>query len=296
MRSGFKAWDLWGVPLFVGTKREIFPSETDSASLRNFQPFWIATVNPEHVMKAVEDKSYMELLNKTDINVMDGIGLLWAKALQEKFQITKNNFSARGGLRFASQTSSKKQFPNLQTILKKLWIGFWVGIEILGGKHREGLIAGSELMKEMIEEAGRTGKKVFLLGGWGDRAAVAARNFKFLIFNFKNNLKIETCAGEPVESNSMVIEKINKFQPDYLFVAYGMKKQEEWILKNKDKLKVGMVMGVGRSFDYYSGDLKIAPKWVRRMGLEWLYSLIQEPKRWRRQLALVRFVGRVILS
>jgi len=54
------------------------------------------------------------------------------------------------------------------------------------------------------------------------------------------------------------------------------------------------VMGVGRSFDYYSGDLKRAPIWMRKMGLEWLYSLIKEPKRWKRQLVLPKFIWMVL--
>ena len=83
---------------------------------------------------------------------------------------------------------------------------------------------------------------------------------------------------------------------DYLFVARAMKKQEEWIEANFDKLKVGLVMGVGRSFDYYSGELPRAPMWVRKMGLEWLFSLVVEPKRWRRQLELPKFVGKVLLG
>jgi len=91
-----------------------------------------------------------------------------------------------------------------------------------------------------------------------------------------------------------VLAKINKFKPEILLVAYGMKKQEEWIEETLGKLKVGVVMGVGRSFDYYSGDLKRASKIWRSMGLEWLYSLIKEPKRWRRQLALVGFVRKVL--
>jgi len=53
-------------------------------------------------------------------------------------------------------------------------------------------------------------------------------------------------------------------------------------------------MGVGRSFDYYSGALERAPKWARKMGMEWFYSLIREPKRWKRQLILPKFVWMVL--
>jgi len=91
-----------------------------------------------------------------------------------------------------------------------------------------------------------------------------------------------------------VIKEINKFGPDILLVAYGMKKQEFWIADNLGKMDVGLVMGVGRSFDYYSGELKRAPKWVRKMGMEWLYSLIKEPKRIKRQLALPKFIWKVL--
>ena len=91
-----------------------------------------------------------------------------------------------------------------------------------------------------------------------------------------------------------VKKEINKFKPDILLVAYGMKRQEIWIGENLEEIEVGIVMGVGRSFDYYSGDLKRAPKVWRKIGLEWLYSLIKEPKRWKRQLVLPKFVGRVL--
>lgn len=274
MREEFKRWDLWGIPLFTGEKEKISNFQF-LISNEGEKPFWIATVNPEHVMKAVEDKSYAELLNKTDVNVVDGIGLIWAREIgiceSRNLRIKKNE---------------------ILKILFRLAVGCKIGVEITGGRHRENLIPGSVLMKEMIEEAGKTGKRVFLLGGWKDRAERAARKFRVNSYE----LRVTSCQGEPEVRNEEVIKEINKFRPDYLFVAYGMKKQEEWILKNRNKLKAGVVMGVGRSFDYYSGDLKMAPGWVKKMGLEWLYSLVREPSRWRRQLALLRFAGRVILS
>jgi len=109
-----------------------------------------------------------------------------------------------------------------------------------------------------------------------------------------SNDQVNWCSGEPNVANSEVVEKINSFKPDILLVAYGMKKQEFWINDNLDKLEVGLVMGVGRSFDYYSGELKRAPNWVRNMGMEWLYSLIKEPKRIKRQLVLPKFWWKVI--
>ena len=110
-------------------------------------------------------------------------------------------------------------------------------------------------------------------------------------------LKIRYCLGRPKYKNEEVLKKIAEFRPDILLVAYGMKSQEMWIGENSEKLGksgVKLAMGVGRSFDYYSGDLKRAPVGWRRMGLEWLYSLIREPKRLRRQLEIPKFLWRVV--
>ena len=76
---------------------------------------------------------------------------------------------------------------------------------------------------------------------------------------------------------------------DILFVAFGAPRQEEWIAQHLEKLPVRAAMGVGGSFDYISGEVRRAPVWIRNIGLEWLFRLILQPWRWRRQLALVEF-------
>ncbi len=156
-----------------------------------------------------------------------------------------------------------------------------VGVEILQGQHRESLITGADLMDRLCQVAEEKGRTVYFYGGWDDRSKKTADYF----LKKYPKLKVVGYRAEDFEFKTKV---------DYLFVARAMKKQEEWIEDNFEKLKVGLVMGVGRSFDYYSGELKRAPRWVRGMGLEWLYSLYREPKRWRRQLELPKFVGKVL--
>ncbi len=219
---------------------------------------WITTINPEFIMAMNKDKNFADIINKSDIKVVDGIGLIWA------FKVLKY----------------KKR-------LQRWWQGVRIGIEILGGKRHQELISGSDLMREICKKGN---SKIYFLGGWGDRAMRTANYFK------SKNKKLDTrySSGEPEVDNETVINEINKFKPDFLFVAYGMKKQEEWIAANIKRLRVGVVMGIGRSFDYYSGDLKRAPIFIRKMGLEWLYSLFKEPKRWKRQLVLPKFVWMVL--
>jgi N-acetylglucosaminyldiphosphoundecaprenol N-acetyl-beta-D-mannosaminyltransferase len=81
---------------------------------------------------------------------------------------------------------------------------------------------------------------------------------------------------------------------DILFVAFGFPKQEEWIASNLDRLPVRCAMGVGGAFDYISGQVSRAPLFIRFLGFEWLYRLIKEPWRWKRQLALIVFIWLVL--
>ena len=81
------------------------------------------------------------------------------------------------------------------------------------------------------------------------------------------------------------IEKINSVKPDILWVGLGSPKQDFWMHKNRDKLNVPVIIGVGAAFDFLSGMKKQAPSWVRHSGLEWLFRLCAEPRRlWRRYL------------
>lgn len=251
-------WQIFDIPLFgrgMVQVLKIIEDWLDSEAKSK----WIATVNPEFVMKAVKDNKFKALLKETDLNVVDGIGLFWAKEINGNF-------------------------------LKRLVTGVKTGGEILIGKHRESLVSGSDLIPSLCQLASKKNYKVFFLGGFGDRARRTMEYFK------KDKIKADYCSGEPEFSNDKVLSKINQFKPDILFVAYGMKKQEEWIRNNRNKASFGVAVGVGRSFDYYSGDLKRAPLRWRRMGMEWLYSLIKEPKRWKRQLVLPQFVWRVLKS
>jgi len=79
-------------------------------------------------------------------------------------------------------------------------------------------------------------------------------------------------------------------------VAYGAPQQDLWIARNLTRLNVPVAMGVGGTFDFIAGQAVRAPLWMRRAGLEWLHRLWHEPWRWRRMLALPKFIVLVIRS
>ena len=84
------------------------------------------------------------------------------------------------------------------------------------------------------------------------------------------------------EEDEQIIQQINESRPDFIWVGLGAPKQEQWMYQHMGKLD-GVLIGVGAGFDYLAGYIKRAPRWMQKMSLEWVYRLLQDPKRlWRR--------------
>jgi N-acetylglucosaminyldiphosphoundecaprenol N-acetyl-beta-D-mannosaminyltransferase len=204
----------------------------------------ICTVNPEFVMTAQDDPSFMAILNQADLCIPDGVGLLLA---------------AR-----------------------------WMGEPL---KER---VAGSDLIWLIAERAASEGWRLFLLGA---REGVAARCAAILTERYPSLEIAGTYPGSPgEEENDAIVERVNASQSDILLVAYGAPAQDKWIARNRHAFPtVRLAMGVGGAYDFVTGEARRAPRWMQRIWLEWLHRLLHEPWRWRRQLALPRFVLAVLL-
>ena len=97
------------------------------------------------------------------------------------------------------------------------------------------------------------------------------------------NMKISGMYSPPFrkltkDEDNKIIENINNANPDFIWVGLGAPKQEVWMSEHKNKIK-GLMLGVGAGFDYHAGNISRAPKWMQSMSLEWLYRLLQDPKR-----------------
>lgn len=152
-------------------------------------------------------------------------------------------------------------------------------------------VPGVDLTQAICEMAAREGFGVYFLGaapGVAEKAAAA------LQAQFPGLRVVGTHDGyfQPEEEERLV-EEIRAAQPDVLFVALGIPKQEKWIRQHQERLGVPVLIGVGGSFDVISGNLPRAPEWMQNCGLEWLYRVYLEPQRLPRLLALPRFVGLV---
>lgn len=80
------------------------------------------------------------------------------------------------------------------------------------------------------------------------------------------------------EEDKVIIERINETKPDFVWVGLGAPKQEKWMAAHQGKID-GLMLGVGAGFDYYAENIKRAPMWMQKHNLEWVYRLVQDPKR-----------------
>ncbi|MCS6859167.1 MAG: WecB/TagA/CpsF family glycosyltransferase [Abditibacteriales bacterium] len=149
-------------------------------------------------------------------------------------------------------------------------------------------VPGVDLVAELCRVAAQRGYRVFLLGAAPGVAARAAINLQA---RYPGLTVVGTHHGYfSADEEPRLVEMIRAAQPDILFVAFGIPKQEKWIRRHIEALAVPVCIGVGGSFDVYSGRLKRAPLWVQRIGLEWLYRALIEPKRFIRLLILPKFM------
>ncbi|MCX6806780.1 MAG: WecB/TagA/CpsF family glycosyltransferase [Candidatus Berkelbacteria bacterium] len=152
-------------------------------------------------------------------------------------------------------------------------------------------ITGTDLVWKISELAHQHKYSIYFVGAKEGIAKKTSENLKAKY----TNLKVAGAESSSPQDNELV-ERIRKTKPDILFVAFGHPKQERWIFQNKNMLNVPVMIGVGGAFDYISGQIKRAPSWIRNIGFEWLYRLIKEPKRIKRQIMLPKFVALVLLS
>lgn len=157
--------------------------------------------------------------------------------------------------------------------------------------------AGADLFYYEMERVNAKGGKCFFLGSTDEtlhkiRARAAKEYPAIEVHAYSPPYKTQFTK----EDNALMIEKINAVEPDVLFVGMTAPKQEKWAYQHFGQLRVGHVCCIGAVFDFYAGTVRRAPHWMIRIGMEWSYRLLKEPRRlWRRYLiGNVRFVGYIL--
>lgn len=225
----------------------------------------------------VDDATYADLLAKVDDLVAGG----------EPHQIVTVN---------TEMLVAAHDDPDLARMLNAGDLNVADGVGVILASHLLGCplqerVTGSDGIYVLAAHCATRGYRVFLLGA---APGVAERAAQQLQATCQGLQVAGTYAGSPrPEDEAEVITAVRAAAPDLLLVAYGVPAEEKWIARNRMRLGVPVMIGVGGTFDFVAGVTHRAPMWMRKAGLEWLYRLIREPWRWRRQLALPRFAGLV---
>lgn len=149
-------------------------------------------------------------------------------------------------------------------------------------------VSGVDLVAELCQASVKKGHRLYFLGAApGVAQAAAARLQK----RYPGVNIVGTRHGFFTHSEeASVVDEISSASPDVVLVAFGIPKQEQFIARNREKLGVRVLIGVGGSFDVYSGKVQRAPVWVQRSGWEWLFRLSQNPRKIGKVMTLPRFV------
>lgn len=157
-------------------------------------------------------------------------------------------------------------------------------------------VAGVDLMEELLKIAHKGSLRVMLIGGKPKVAeeVIECQKKQFPGIHMQALQGISDISQPSVKEEETILSIVADYKPHMLFASFGSPFQELWLERHKDRFDNIIVMGVGGAFDFLSGRLPRAPQAVRTIGLEWLFRLIIEPWRLKRQTRLLQFIWLVV--
>ncbi len=237
----------------------------------------IATVNSEFIETAQVNPDFKDVINSSSLRLADGIGILIAS----KFN-----------------SLPLTDIPVLRTLQAIYQMKICLISPLFYPKYIKSVIrerlAGADVVYDIIKLSLDNNYKIFLLGalpGVADKASLILQTDNYGL------RVVGTYAGSPnIEEEDKIVSLINKHKADIIFVAFGAPKQDLWIARNLKKTTAKLAVGVGGTFDFIAGNAKRAPLWIQNHGLEWLYRLVAQPSRLKRQIALPKFLWSVCVN
>ncbi len=224
---------------------------------------YIVTPNPEIILKSRKDEEFFYILNKASLSLPDGFGLKLSATLMGK---------------------KIKRLTGADAILEILRIAEEKNKKVLIVNNKKGLSSSSEIS---IALSNRYPNLKFLIEEADFDFSISTKR-ELINFDFeKKNIftkfakKIEKRVNDKLDF--LVPNKILDFSPDVMICNFGAPYQEKFIFHNLGKVpSVKIGIGIGGALDFLTGKIKRAPKWMRFLGLEWLWRLIKQPKRFKR--------------
>lgn len=291
MPRNFKTKDLkedyiLGIKISVTYKEEVL--KFVNSKLDSKEKFYIVTPNPENLLLATKDWLLAKAIRRSDLAIPDGIGLAMAfKYL--KFKENRKNIFRPLVLLYQGILVGMATFFNKEYLTRDLQI-----------------IKGRELFFDIIKIANEKHLKVYLFGGENGEQLKSKEILEkdYTNIEFKTHYKFPQYNrnGQPVtkadrKMHKGIVGSIKLFEPDLVIVALNTPKQEKWIYRNFFRLtNVTGALALGGTFNYVAENMKLPPKWMENLGLEWVYRLLQEPRRIKRIInAVIVFPWRVFV-
>lgn len=236
---------ILGITVVARTKKEVLEQIKKYISLHG-DFVHVVSLNPENLVISQEDREFKEIVEASQIKIVDGVGVAIA------------------------------------------------GI-ILGIPTGERL-TGVDLMQELVKVADEGSLSVGLIGAQGNLANKIAECYSHIyrraqFFGLEGFNDIQNPTREEIDAVSSIV---TARRPRLLFTAFGSPAQEKWMWRNRPLLQGVVCIGVGGAFDYIGGEINRPVGMIRSFGLEWLYRLIQQPWRWKRQIRLIKFICLVL--
>lgn len=271
MDSSLPQIEILGIKIHPLTRKEL--KKKTVYCLKNGQQHYFVTINPEFVLTAIEDESFRQILNLADLSLADGNGLIWASHFLQRPVKIAGSFPPE-----KRKAYRKRKIRNqvIFTLLANLFFPRSVRSVI---PER---LAGSDIILDICQILAENDLSLYLLGG--DKETILAAKFA-LEKKFPNLIisGIKSGFSKDQSDDQELLKAVQKTKPDVLFVALGHPFQEKWIFHHLDQLPtVKLAIGVGGSLDFLGGKLRRAPDWMRKVNLEWLFRLFQEPRRFSR--------------
>ena len=263
-----KSIEILGVRVDVFTIEEINNLIIKKASENYTKNTVIFKPYVEFLSLASKNEDIKKLLNSSDINIADSVAIQWSASYLYGTPKTHPNFLSAYYSLFVRMRSKKWRS---QIIPERM--------------------AGVDQTLPLLKLANTKKLNIGIIGGPKDIESTRNEITK----RFKN-IRLHIWSGYFAESREEeIVKDIAKKNLDILFCAMGFPRQEKFIINHRNELHSKVIIGEGGSFDYdqLGGGIKRAPVWMRKAGLEWLWRLILQPKRIRRQIAIPSFIAKI---
>ena len=157
-------------------------------------------------------------------------------------------------------------------------------------------VTGVGLMEDILKMASDRRLRVLMIGGKENLALGLAECYRerYPEAKFLGTIGIKDIKNPTIGEERKIFSIVAAYKPHLILVAFGSPSQELWLYKNRKRLNNAICMGGGGAFDFIGQKVTRAPVFIQKIGLEWLYRLISQPWRWRRQIRLIKFMRLII--